>query len=212
MEIQASQHRAACNDLVTRLQNLGQPWQPSSNSVDRLRTARAVQELVETLVNLDPLRLAQAMAQAKIETSEEAMGSSMKKAGQVLEGINRTNWALLEGLLSLTDDRKGAAQGLLTQIHDALVKDEYAVGLAATLQDGERRATRLLVPPLHPPPPKPPVPLTPTTIILARGEKSVRGRSASETVLGEIRQSFPAEDDFDLQLNWTVSKPGGKQR
>jgi hypothetical protein len=85
-----------------------------------------------------------ALAQVEVASSEQAMGASFKKAGDVLESLSRVNWELLEAVLRLADDRKQAAQTIWTDLRQAFRADELAVALGPALTEAQSRAVKLL--------------------------------------------------------------------
>ena len=99
------------------------------------------------------------------------MGTSFRKAADVLDVLERTHWTLFASLGRLKDDRADAAQRLLRELTEAMAADEYAVALGHRLPDLENRAVDLLARPVEPPPPTPPPPPPPPP---GKGGASVR--------------------------------------
>ena len=84
------------------------------------------------------------------------MGTSLRKAADVVDVVGRTHWTLFASLGRLKDDRADAAQRFVRELTEAMVADEYAVALGHRLPDLENRAVDLLARPVEPPPPTPP--------------------------------------------------------
>jgi hypothetical protein len=99
------------------------------------------------------------LAQARIPTSAQAMGTAAKRAEGVVAALKEVNWQPIEALWSLNDERKAAADDLLASVREALELDEIAIALAPRLNQVERAAVALHIKtPSPPPPPAPPTP------------------------------------------------------
>ena len=89
-------------------------------------------------------------------TSLQAMGTSIAKAEEVVDALERTHWQLFAPLARLADDRADDAQLLRRELAEALASDEYAVPLGRRLSDLGNQAADLLARPPAPPPTPPP--------------------------------------------------------
>ena len=87
------------------------------------------------------------------------MGTSIGKAGEVVDALERTHWQLFAPLGRLTDYREDDGQRLLSGLRKALATDEYVEALGRRLPDLANRAANLLArqPLTVTPTPAPPV-------------------------------------------------------
>ena len=157
----AAEQAAACGALVERLAGLGKDFSIAEDGAKRLRTARATRALVQALTALRGKARIEKLAEIRPDTSLEAMGTSFRKAGDVLEFLERTHWTLFTSLTRLQDDRADSARGLLRELTEALAADEYAVALGHWLPAIENRAVNLLARPVPAEPPPSPTPPPP---------------------------------------------------
>ncbi len=157
----AKEKTVACDELVERLASIGADFSIEEDGAKRLRTARATRALVQSLAALRGRARIEKLAEIRPETSLEAMGTSFRKAADVLDVLERTHWTLFASLGRLKDDRADAAQRFVRELTEAMAADEYAVALGHRLPDLENRAVDLLARPVEPPPPTPP-PTPPT--------------------------------------------------
>ena len=155
----AAKQGAACDTLVERLAALGVDFSIDEEAAKRLRTARASRALVQSLTALRGRARIEKLAETRPATSLEAMGTSIGKAGEVVDALERTHWQLFAPLGRLTDDRADDGQRLLSDLREALAADEYAVALGRRLPDLANRAANLLArqPLTVTPTPAPPV-------------------------------------------------------
>ncbi len=181
---QASAVHTACEALPGLLAELWATWGHPGPTPERLRTARAVQGLLTALAgaDADAVRVVEVVAAATVDTSEAAMGASLKKAPAVVQTLSNTNWPLLSGLRARAESGSEAARQVLQDIAVVLAADEYAVGMSARLTELESRATAIIVgapsppPAVHPPTPPEPPPLPPVGGPADRSRSRVRAR------------------------------------
>ena len=154
----AKERAVACDELVERLASIGTDFSIEEDGARRLRTARATRALVQSLSALRGKARIEKLAEIEPDTSLEAMGTSFRKAEDLLDLLQRTHWKLFASLVRLSDDRSGAAQSLLQELAEVLAADEYAVALGHRLPDIETRVVNLLArpAPVEPQPPAPP--------------------------------------------------------
>jgi hypothetical protein len=201
-----------CRKLVTALHNraesLGMPADTS-----RKQSADAILALLEKLKRSDANDLIVTLAEWEIPTSDDAMGTSLRKASTVLSALENTKWELLEGAWGLTDERQAKAQANREKVVDALSRDELVVGLGQVLDAAESEAIRLLTPPQRPRPPvQPPVggPPTEPPIVIPpprRGRRtfaSVSKQGISQTeakqVLRDLEQELNAHPNAEMTI------------
>src|ERR1035441_1154200 len=82
-----------------------------------------VKALVDALAQAEGDAFLSSLSQGEVASSEQAMGASFKKAGDVLESLSRVNWELLEAVLRLTDERAQAAQAIWTALRQSFQAD-----------------------------------------------------------------------------------------
>ena len=205
-----------CQVVKDRLDGLCGDWGLDAVACPRCRTADAVLTLVRELgADEDPKRRVELLAQAGVQTSLDAMGTSFTKATVVRTAIDGTKWALFEGVAALVDERKPAADGIVTQLKEALTHDEYAIALQSRLAKLEGDAIRLLTPKPAPTskPGQQPGQTTPT-----QGRKIVKsdskvGLSATDgaALLAGLQTSLAADPALKVDLTWTLYKEQGKE-
>ena len=151
----ATKRSAACDALVERLASIAAEFSIEEDAAKRLQTARASRALVQSLAALRGRPRIERLAEMQPATSLEAMGTSIARAGEVVEVLERTHWQLFAPLSRLADDRANDAQRLRNELAEALAADEYAVALGRRLPDLGNRAANLLARPPAPPTPPP---------------------------------------------------------
>jgi hypothetical protein len=172
----------------------------------RIATARAALELVERLRGCrDDLELTGMLAAAKLPSTDEAVAKSLRTAAEVAARLRSTNWALLEGIDKLADDRLARALDILDALRAAAGYDEFAASLGDALATAEREATRLLTaaPPVtQPRPPRQPPP-PPAGKAAAREERIVAA-AAVEQAVADLRAFAKRHPGTRLRLTWEV--------
>jgi hypothetical protein len=136
--------KESCGQLLVRLKQTAPQLASAGTTPARIGTAQAVKVLVDTLAEVQGDAFLNALASAEVASTEQAMGTSFKKAGDVLESLARASWELLEAVLRLTDERAQAAQGIWTALRRAFQADELAVALGPALTEAQSRAVKLL--------------------------------------------------------------------
>ena len=101
----ATKQSAACDALVERLASIGAEFSIEEDAAKRLHTARASRVLVQSLVALRGRARIERLAEMQPATSLEAMRTSIAKAGEVVDTLERTHWQLFAPLSRLADDR-----------------------------------------------------------------------------------------------------------
>ena len=167
---------------------------PSDDS--RHKTAGAVHALLHRLLEATDEDRIDALVEAEIVTSLDAMGTSLKKATSVDAVLDATKWELFQGIQELTDDRAAAAQGIQEQLVEVLSSDEYAVALKSRLQKLEQDAIRLLAP--APPSPRPGI-----EVVEAERRQALAGAQAGE-VLADLQGKLRDDAALKLDLEWKL--------
>jgi hypothetical protein len=207
-----AEHRAGCQGyarhLRERLGKLG------ITEASRLKTAQAVQALVERLHTAEGDAVIAALATADAATSEAAMGTVLVKATELSATLDAFNWEILDAVGRLTDERKAAATEIDHTVREALAADEHALSLAPALKEGQSKAVRLLA--QHSPPgpvvklPQPTKPETGPTLKVRQGEKSDLTVADARTQLEELEQEVRAGRTVTVSLAWQIVEGGGK--
>jgi hypothetical protein len=198
---QAEEMREPAHDLVRKLEARMGAFDVDLDEAARLQTARSARDLLESLHRGAEAAVIETLANANLRTSDAAVASSLKKAGSVKVCLEGPSWDVLDAVRKLEDERKTAAEGILTDLREALAKDEYAVGLDAKVSQLYKDAVKLLTPPAPPPPPQPPAPglskveaQQKSGLSLAEAEKLVKG-------LGDKVKN---RDKARVDLSWTL--------
>jgi len=199
--------RKGCEQLCPILEKHLRDFGIEPKTALRLKTARAVQSLVESVIHAkDPRAIIAAVASARIETSAEAMGTSLRKATELADGLSVVPWELFDSVRMLADERRGAAEAITARVAESLAADEYAIALLHALKPAQSEAIRLLtvVPPTPPPPPPPPA----GKVVVSNGSQG----DLSPAVAREIFERLATEleqADTTLELTWTVWRKKG---
>jgi len=147
--------KADCDKLVERLQRLtASSLLRETADFNRLKTARAIKALIDSLSRAGEGEFVEALARAEAATTEAAMARSLKSAGAVVDAIAQADgdWRMFEAISALPDHRREAAQLILESLREALQNDEMVMQLGPAIRDAKDRATRLLVEPSRPQP------------------------------------------------------------
>jgi hypothetical protein len=192
--------RLGCERLCHALRD-AMPWFGiSAESAPRMRTATAGLAFVEGVASSRPEDVVRVVARARVETSEAAMGSSLKRATELCKRLETTRWELLEAVAKLTDARAAAATAIRERVADALSKDEYAVALGPELDRAESEAVRLLT---QTPPPPPP----PGRRVVEKRERRALSAAEGAPVFRHLEEVLGREAALRLDLEWEIYKP-----
>jgi hypothetical protein len=200
--------REECQELKDRLEGVYADFKITADA--RLETARAVLALVSGLAAASSDRttssapaelLVESLASAAVTTSLAAMGTSYSKVRETTATLKHTRWALFEAVAALSDDRRTAAEGLRSELEEALRADEYVTSLDPRLGKLEGDAIRLLTPTVTSPPPLPPLPGV--EIVSSSIRKGMTSAKAKEVLAGLI-EKVSEDESFQLDLNWTI--------
>jgi hypothetical protein len=200
-----AEHRAGCQDYARRLRE-----RLSSLGIAgalRLKTAQAVQALVERLHAAEGDAVVSALASAEVATSEGAMGAILVKSAELAATLDAVNWEILDAVGRLTDQRREAAAEVDRTVREALVADEQAVPLAAALKEAQSKTVRLLTP-RTPPPPLPPPPDGKT---IRRGQRSGLSVADARRELESLETEARAGKTVTVNLTWEVVEGRGEK-
>ncbi len=206
--------KPSCDDLCEKLKTLLPSLSEDGVATPRYRTAVNTKALLDALKQANNDQVVAAILVADVASSESAMGTSLKKASDVVEALSHVKWELLEAVDRLGGQREGAAKAIRQTLRDAFQKDEYVVALAPALKEVESRAVRLLaeastVPPVQPQPPiivDPPVPTSKTYALLSKGNREI-SKDDFEKVVEEIEEELEADENARLKVSWEVYRP-----
>ena len=148
----------------------------SKGQCSRLQTVREGLSLLRTLESAVGNSLIDKLAGFELQTKPSALGIALANAGKLKQTLEQVEWDIFDGIAGLTDDRKGDADEVASQLQDAFNSDEHAVALVPKLGELRQRAVKLLtkpiVPPLAPPiqppvqpPDTPPPPVPPSRTV-----------------------------------------------
>lgn len=132
----------AVRTLVGALASLGQNLAVADDG-PRLRTARAAAQLCDDIARA-PEDAVEALAALDIPSSAAAIGTSIKQAPSLCDGIARANTALLKSAIEFRGEHQADAQRIGQRLREAVVEDELTIGLLNRLAEAENAATDLL--------------------------------------------------------------------
>lgn len=139
----AAEHVEACRELVETLERQVDRLRADADC-DRLRTARAARDLLEGIRAADDVEAVRVLASASVPTSSQAMGLSIKSAGQVVGILRRARWELFENVTDLPGEWGSQGEDLHSRVVEALERDEHAQRIGDALDREERAAADLL--------------------------------------------------------------------
>ncbi len=184
---------------------------------DRLNTAEATASLLATLQAAAPDAMTEALAEAVVATSEEAMGGCFSKASALRGTLEAANWDIVQGMSKLTDERRDEARRVVQLVEEALKSDEHAIPLGARIEEAQSIATRLLlkttpppqppVIPVTPPPPSPSPKPTGKRIVEQDGKENV-DVAGLKTILDNLREKSAPGRDIRVNIQWVIEEEG----
>lgn len=146
--------RAPVNEYHTSLRKRLTDLAVDLTTANRLKTAHASTEVIESIIDAKDTEVIAKLVDARIETSDSAMGTAIKLADTFRQSLSQQAWKLFDGLVSIQDHRKVEAGKILADLREALASDEHVVSLGDTMNECQGRALRLLTafaPPAAPP-------------------------------------------------------------
>ena len=193
-------------------------------SASRLVTLRCAQTLISEIIGAgDSLAAVAALAAANLETSEAAVSRCLGSAQEVRDSLGAADWGIISAGVGLTDQRRPAAEALLSKLFEALQADQHAIPLRPVLRDVQARASRLLAEPtqsaplptpLQPPPglgPSAPLPRQTSTgeEVVAEGQASALDANAAAELLANLSDHVAATPGGRLTLSWRLTRTTG---
>lgn len=147
---------------------------------NRLRTAEAAYDLVTALQTAGGSHVViEVLSQAKIPTSESALGRSLTTASEVTEALAQTNWELL----------RGAGFVVLGPLREVISKDELVERFDPVRRSLEQRATRIVTGSA----------LVPTQPIVTT--RTIRSQVDLEAITLELQEAI---QHGPIELNWRL--------
>lgn len=211
----ASDTRRACQAYAQRLKERMTEFGMMPETTDRLKTAAATQVLVDKLAAAEANEIIKTLASVTIETSETAMGECVAKAAELEGNLDTAGWQTFELVRKLPDEHQATAQGILTDLQNALASDEHVTELAPALKSAQAQAMRLLEklvevkpvkPPVGPPEIKPPVKKEKT--VVEQDSKQDLSLSAAKEVLSGLDGKLKSGQSVRVNVSWVIEEGG----
>jgi hypothetical protein len=144
VKTRATEKRQACQSYCARLRDRMEKLGLGADGSDRMKTATAALAVVERMNAVAVEEVVDSLANAGIATSEAAMGECVARGAELEGNLDTANWEIFEAVSKLSDERKPAADQILSEVRQALTSDEHVVQLAAALKGAQAKAVRLL--------------------------------------------------------------------
>ncbi|MGE3841404.1 MAG: phage resistance protein [Vicinamibacterales bacterium] len=199
----AQEHRDAARTLAARLPDAMKGFEVNVAQARRLRTARAVEVLLERVMSAEPESVLATVADSTLDTSAPAMGLSATRAAALVASLESTAWDIFEAVRQPTGVNAEASRAVRARVAEALEADELAVNLTTALKEAQSAAVRLLsaAPAAHEPPPPP----------STKGWRRVSGRDrvpAEQAVaeLTEYVKGVDARRRTRMAVSWQVEE------
>ncbi len=219
----ANESQADCRNLYNVLRGRFESFGIAEAEAARMQTATAVLSLLDRLGNAHANDVVGILAAANIQTSETAMGKSLKSAAELVHSIEATGWGVFDDIAELSGEHQAAVSSIRDTLCDALQADEHATALVSTVKDCQAKAVRLLaeiakskVPPKPPVTPMPPQTPEPTPLPTGKrlvAEDSRQGLPADEAreVLENLQKQMGEGPSRRLTINWRIDEDTTQQ-
>jgi len=209
----AGAQRVACSTLLAKLAERIRAFGLDPTTTPRHRTATAALALIEAIHAASPDDVLSVIARAAVDTSADAMGTSLRKASAVVTALDHARFELFEGLAAFTDDRAEAARLIGERVHEIFTKDELAVALESALRAAEADAVKLLTRPIATPPQTPVTwppapPLSPGTRIVEQSRETGLEPERAKALLDGLRTKM--KGNRRLTIEWRIEEPDGR--
>jgi hypothetical protein len=202
--------------FVPELEKRTREFVGAGTATARLTTARSAAALVQALSGAKGVALCHRLAEAKLETSADAVALSLRQSATLRAKLQATNWDLLQVLLNPRPDQEPRARAIAEKLAQALRHDELAQSLADVLVAVGREVTQLVVTsapresaPLAPPVPsagKDPAPPAPSSALFDEGSRSSLDAAAFRTLVEDLRAKLAADPTLRLHLQWRITR------
>ena len=219
----AGESQADCRNLCTSLRNRFESFGIAVAGAARMKTATAVLSLLDPLGTAHANDVVGILAAANIQTSETAMGKSLKSAAELVHSIEATGWGVFDDIAELSAEHQAAASGIRDTLSDALQADEHATALVSTLKDCQAKAVRLLAevakskvrlqPPATPTPPTTPkpTPLPPGKRLVDEDSRQDLPADKARDVLEKLQKQMDDGPSRRLTINWRIDEDTTQQ-
>ena len=179
----------------------------------RRRTADAARTLVDGVTEAgDDNTVVEYLARVDPPTTAEALGTSIKRAGEVADAIEQTNVQLLDVAFALGPPWDSEADVIRRRLRDAIADDQFATDLVSALTSVVRDATALVAKATKPAAPAataspasattPPVASTPAELPVRGHERGLSG-AAARRLLEQLLAAGPLRD---LEVRWELER------
>ncbi len=205
-----AERRAMVLRLAPAIRDRAARYAPDDTGA-RQRTADAALALMSALHAADDGAVVSTLAQATLETSDVAVGTSIAQADATVNALGAANWPLFDGLRQLGDQREARARAILGALAEALRNDEHVIGLRSKLDELSRDAVALLAAtpappgPATPPPPLP-LPIRPGKVLVEEKELLDLDAASAGALLAELRQRLEQDSALELTLRWRLQR------
>lgn len=217
--------RSAVNEYYTLLRKRLTDLGVDLTTANRLKTADASTELIESLANARDTEIINCLANARIETSETAMGTAIGQADRFRQSLSNQAWTIFSGLITIQDQRQADARAILKDLVEALTSDEHVMPLVETADNCQSQALRMLTTttpaPVAPPIPGPQiaVPVThpvgpastaPDGMVLPPRGQNIKADLSADSAMDAIKQikkELKKGQSARITITWTIDQP-----
>lgn len=206
--------QGACRNLCRSLRERYEKFEIPVADAPRMKTATAVLALVDKLSPAHPNDVAGILASVDVQTSETAMGKSLKSAAELVECIAATSWSVFENIAELSDEYKAAATAIREKVNQALRGDEHAIALASALKDAQERAVGLLAEVARVKTKEKPKKKLPPVVgkkVIDEGERRDLPAEEANALLANLQQQMEDGPTRRLTINWRIDEDKKKQ-
>ena len=220
----ATEYHTSCQKLLTTLDERSKKFGLNPSDTSRMQTATATLELLDQIQNADGDQVISVLASARIETSDTAMGKSLKTSKELVERIDATSWGVFEDIDQLSDTHKAKAEAIRDSVREALATDEYTIGLSAVMKRSQNDAMNLLgevaksKAPVAPttdgslggaPAVADPEP-APNTRVTSSGTKADLPSGEAIELLDSLKSQLTENENRKLNVSWSVVEEEGE--
>jgi hypothetical protein len=205
---QATKGKTAARELETqlrrRLAELAVPFESSARAV----TAQAVVSLLDALVQGDQNLLIERLATARVPSSWEALGTSLKQAEAVANSLRDTRWESMDPAFHLQGALAQQSKDIRNEVIDLLKVDELTTSLPAKLRVLESRCADLVKKAIA----ENPKPVDPKPVEPKPGDGAKAGKGVKVVVVEEGSRSAASKADVEKLAAELADKVGKGKR
>jgi len=211
LEQAATELRAPCSEVVDKLKAWMAVFEIDPGTAPRMRTAVALQTLVEDMVSAAPDRILETLAAAAIATTAEAMGNVGKRARELVQGLSSSQLELLKGLRLIGDPNRSRGEAILADLRDCLLRDELAAGLVVAVQRAAHEGTSLLIESAAARPATPPPgPASPGWSVIEQETRQGLDASEAHALFEHLEATLREAGECRLRIAWTLERRAEK--